>query len=74
MIVSSERKKDVKLDMALCRAMFEKDPDRMIELVSEWMEANRLETSDRFRVPRYLDDMLSRTSGYSGNWRRTLAS
>ncbi|WP_103221943.1 hypothetical protein [Roseibium marinum] len=74
MIVSSERKKDVQLDMALCRAMFEKDPDRMIELVSEWLEVNRLATSDRFCVPRYLDDMLTRANGYTGTWRRNLAS
>ncbi|WP_208985994.1 hypothetical protein [Labrenzia sp. OB1] len=74
MIVSSKRKKDVQLDMALCRAMFEKDPDRMIELVSEWLEVNRLTTSDRFCVPRYLEDVLARANGYTGNWRRNLAS
>ncbi len=46
----------------------------MIELVSEWLEVNRLATSDRFRVPPYLEDMLARANGYTGTWRRNLAS
>jgi len=74
MIVTSDEKNDVQLDMELCRAMFEKDPDKMIELVSEWLEANRLMTSERFCVPDYLNEVLSRANGYSGSWRRTLAS
>ena len=46
--------------MELCRAMFEKDPDRLLELVSDWLEANRLSPSEDFEVPAYLDAVLAR--------------
>ncbi|MEM5583251.1 MULTISPECIES: hypothetical protein [unclassified Roseibium] len=74
MIIATSTKTGASLDMELCRAMYEKDPDKMIELVSKWLEVNRLETSDRFCIPEYLSDVLSRTGGPTGNWRRTLAS
>lgn len=74
MIIATAAKTGASLDMELCRAMYEKDPDRMLELVSRWLESNRLSTSDRFSVPEYLNEVLSRSDGYTGNWRRTLAS
>lgn len=40
--------------------MFEKDPDRLLELVSDWLEANRLTPSDDFQVPTYLEVVLAR--------------
>ncbi len=43
--------------------MFEKDPDRMIELVSTWLEINGLTTSDDFRVPDYLNKILTLSNG-----------
>ncbi|MCX2724742.1 hypothetical protein [Roseibium salinum] len=75
MILTDIEENNIQLDVELCRAMFEKDPDKMIELVSEWLEANRLMTSERFCVPEYLDEILSRARGYSGGrtW-HTLAS
>jgi len=75
MIIAPTADAGTRLDMELCRAMFEKDPDRMIELVSRWLEVNRLTTSDRFRVPEYLNEVLSRAEvGTGTGWRRTLAS
>jgi hypothetical protein len=74
MIIATAAKTGPSLDMELCRAMYEKDPDRMLELVSRWLESNRLSTSDRFSVPEYLNEVLSSADGYTGNWRRTLAS
>ncbi len=53
--------------------MFEKDPDRMLELVSEWMEANRLTTSENFLVPDYLNEMLARANS-DGRQRRAVPS
>jgi hypothetical protein len=75
MIIAPTAETRARLDMELCRAMFEKDPDRMIELVSRWLEVNRLTTSDRFRVPDYLNEVLSRAEGRRpAGWSRTLAS
>lgn len=54
------------LDMELCRALFEKDPDRVLELVSDWLEANRLVPSDDFEMPVYLETVLDRCEPYSG--------
>ena len=48
-----------RLDMELCRAMYEKDPDKLLELVSEWLEINRLAPSDDFQVPAYLEAVLN---------------
>ncbi len=48
----------VQLDMELCRALYQKDPDRVIELVSEWLEANQLTPSDHFCLPEYLKKVL----------------
>ncbi|MHA7775540.1 hypothetical protein [Roseibium sp. M-1] len=48
------------LDMEICRALYEKDPDRLLELVSGWMEANRLTLSDDFEMPAYLEAVLVR--------------
>ncbi|WP_299477341.1 hypothetical protein [uncultured Roseibium sp.] len=67
MIVTNKTNDDeLQLDTELCRAMFEKDPDKMIELVSEWLEANGLTTSENFQMPLYLDQVLAGATGYSG--------
>ena len=70
MIVSKTTTEDLQLDAELCRAMFEKDPDKMIELVSDWLESNGLTTSKNFQVPQYLDKVLSGADGYSGSRRK----
>ena len=57
------------LDMELCRALFEKDPDRVLELVSDWLEANRLTPSDDFEMPAYLETVLDRCGPLSGHRR-----
>jgi|GEM_PF-1848473 len=59
------------LDMELCRALFEKDPDRVLELVSDWLEANRLTPSDEFEMPAYLQSLLDRSEPFPG-YRRNL--
>ncbi len=69
MIVSPTTSETVQLDTELCRAMFEKNPDKMIELLSDWLEANSLTTSEDFRIPPYLDQVLAGTPGYTGNSR-----
>lgn len=51
---------DVQLDMELCRAMFEKNPEKLLELVSDWLESHQLEPGDDFQVPAYLSAILSR--------------
>ncbi|MEP3431460.1 MAG: hypothetical protein ABJN98_22445 [Roseibium sp.] len=38
--------------------MYDKDPDKLIELLSKWLETNHLKTSDHFDVPDYLRDLL----------------
>lgn len=48
----------LQLDMELCRALYQKDPDRVIELVSEWLAANQLVPSQRFNPPDYLKKVL----------------
>jgi len=70
MIIASTIGRDAQLDMELCRAMFEKDPDRLLELVSDWLEANRLTPSEDFQVPAYLDAVLSCTEKVPGPRRR----
>lgn len=67
MIVSNTTNDELQIDTELCRAMFEKDPDKMIELVSEWLETNGLSMSDTFRMPAYLDKVLADAAGYSGS-------
>ncbi|WP_422373984.1 hypothetical protein [Roseibium sp.] len=59
MIIAQTAARGSHLDMELCRAMFEKDPDRLLELVSDWLEANRLSPSEDFEVPAYLDKVLA---------------
>lgn len=59
MIIAQTTARGSHLDMELCRAMFEKDPDRLLELVSDWLEANRLSPSEDFEVPAYLDKVLA---------------
>ncbi|EAV42455.1 hypothetical protein SIAM614_27847 [Stappia aggregata IAM 12614] len=49
-----------KLDMELCRALYEKDPDRLLKLVSDWLETNGLQPSEDFEVPDYLNAVLTR--------------
>ncbi len=49
----------VQLDVELCRALFEKNPDRLLELVSQWLEENRLTLSDDFCVPAYLRQVMA---------------
>ncbi|WP_420413149.1 hypothetical protein [Roseibium sp.] len=46
------------LDMELCRALYQKDPERLIELVSKWLEANQLTLDRQFCVPHYLQNAL----------------
>ncbi|MCK7615280.1 hypothetical protein [Roseibium sediminicola] len=60
MIIAPSTNPGARLDMELCRAMFEKDPDRLLELVSDWLEVNRLTPSDDFQVPTYLEVVLAR--------------
>jgi len=60
MIIAPTANPGARLDMELCRAMFEKDPDRLLELVSDWLEANQLTPSDDFQVPAYLEVVLAR--------------
>ncbi|WP_029063365.1 hypothetical protein [Labrenzia sp. DG1229] len=69
MIVPKTSNDDLLLDAELCRAMFEKDPDKMIELVSEWLESNGLTTSEDFQVPQYLEQVLASAGGHPGNGR-----
>ncbi|WP_421980510.1 hypothetical protein [Roseibium sp.] len=69
MIVSNATNDELQIDTELCRAMFEKDPDRMIELVSEWLETNGLSVSETFEMPAYLDKVLAGADGYSGSGR-----
>lgn len=69
MIVPKTSNDDLLLDAELCRAMFEKDPDKMIELVSEWLESNGLTTSEDFQVPQYLEQVLASAGGYPGTGR-----
>ena len=59
MILATSAATGSRLDMELCRAMFEKDADRLLELVSEWLEANRLTPSEDFQLPAYLEAVLS---------------
>ncbi len=59
MIVTLPRQDMPLLDVELCRAMFEKNPDKMIELLSEWLETNQLTPSQCFNVPPYLREVLS---------------
>ncbi|WP_305986544.1 hypothetical protein [Roseibium sp. MMSF_3544] len=63
MIVSKTTSENLQLDTELCRAMFEKDPDKMIELLSDWMEMNGLTPSEDFCIPPYLHQVLSGTTG-----------
>jgi len=63
MLLTSASEDNLQLDMELCRALFEKNPDRLIELVSEWLESNQLTLSDDFCVPPYLNEILSRANG-----------
>lgn len=69
MIVPKTSNDELLLDAELCRAMFEKDPDKMIELVSEWLESNGLTTSEDFQVPQYLEQVLAGAGGYPGTGR-----
>ncbi len=46
-------------DLEICRALFDRNPDRLLELVSEWMEENKLSLSDEFRLPDYINRALS---------------
>ncbi|MEL7526514.1 MAG: hypothetical protein AAFN16_12115 [Pseudomonadota bacterium] len=69
MIVSNTTNDELQIDTELCRAMFEKDPDKMIELVSEWLETNGLSMSETFKMPPYLDKVLADAAGYSGSGR-----
>ncbi|WP_434054520.1 MAG: hypothetical protein RDA78_06455 [Roseibium sp.] len=69
MIVSNTTNDELQIDTELCRAMFEKDPDKMIELVSDWLETNGLSMSETFQMPAYLDKVLAEASGYSGSGR-----
>lgn len=48
----------IRPDLDICRALYEKNPDKAIELLSDWMEANRLTTSERFQLPAYLKALL----------------
>jgi hypothetical protein len=66
MIIAKSADPGARLDMELCRAMFEKDPDRLLELVSEWLEANRLTPTEDFQVPDYLDTVLARADRAPG--------
>ena len=59
MHLSSLPDSDVLLDVELCRAMFEKNPEKLLELVSDWLQSNQLELSDDFQVPAYLNAILS---------------
>lgn len=58
MNIQSVTKSGVQLDIELCSALFDKNPDRVIELVSEWLETNRLAPSDQFCIPAYLEAVL----------------
>lgn len=51
MIIKQAVKTSAELEMEMCRAMFEKDPEMLIELVSQWLEANRLTLDEDFCVP-----------------------
>ncbi|MEP3045507.1 MAG: hypothetical protein ABJP14_01765 [Roseibium sp.] len=46
------------LEIEFCQALFEKNPDKLIELLSEWLEVNQLKTSDQFNIPDYLRELL----------------
>jgi len=70
MIIAPTADPGPRLDMELCRAMFEKDPDRLLELVSDWLEANQLSPSDDFQVPAYLDAVLASSDRFPGHGRR----
>lgn len=70
MIIAPTADPGARLDMELCRAMFEKDPDRLLELVSDWLEANRLSPSDDFQVPAYLEAVLACSDSTTGHNRR----
>lgn len=59
MIIKQAVKTSAELEMEMCRAMFEKDPEMLIELVSQWLEANRLTLDEDFCVPPYLQDVLA---------------
>ncbi|WP_298984144.1 hypothetical protein [uncultured Roseibium sp.] len=59
MIITQAVKTSAQLEMEVCRAMFEKDPEMLIELVSQWLEANRLTLDEHYCVPPYLQDVLS---------------
>lgn len=65
MLLTTAPEDDLQLDMELCRALFEKNPDRLIELVSEWLESNQLAPSEEFTVPPYLNEILSRADDAS---------
>ncbi|MBN9673085.1 hypothetical protein [Roseibium aggregatum] len=65
MLLTTAPEDDLQLDMELCRALFEKNPDRLIELVSEWLESNQLAPSEEFTVPTYLNEILSRADDAS---------
>jgi len=69
MIIATKATSGSRLDMELCRAMFEKDPDRMLELVSKWMESNRLYPSEDFQMPAYLNEVLDRSDRPFGHQR-----
>lgn len=58
MIVSKLQTEERQLDTELCRAMFEKDPDKMIALLSDWLELNGLTISADFQIPAYLEQVL----------------
>lgn len=62
MILTAANTAGTKLDMELCRALYEKDPDRLLELVSDWLETNGLQPSEDFKVPAYLDAVLTRAN------------
>lgn len=66
MIIANSTAPGPRLDMELCRAMFEKDPDRLLELVSEWLETNRLTPSEDFQVPAYLESVLAEAESAPG--------
>ncbi|TYC72319.1 hypothetical protein FMN63_07090 [Stappia sp. BW2] len=67
MILTAANTAGAKLDMELCRALYEKDPDRLLQLVSDWLETNALRPSEDFEVPAYLEAVLCRgTAPFAG--------